>query len=77
MSRGLTEIERDIRALSDDDRARLLRALIAELDGPADADADQAWLEESEKRLAEIDSGAVGVVPAESVFEEARSLLRK
>ena len=77
MSRGLTEIERDIRALSDDDRARLLRALIAELDGPADADADKAWLEESEKRLAEIDSGAGGVVPAESVFTEARSLLRK
>jgi putative addiction module component (TIGR02574 family) len=77
MSRDLADIERDIRALNEQDRARLLRALIADLDGPADTDADQAWLEESEKRLAEIDSGAVEAVPAESVIQKARSLLRK
>lgn len=50
MSRALAEIERDVRALSDDDRARLLKTLIRDLDGPADPDSDQAWLEESERR---------------------------
>jgi putative addiction module component (TIGR02574 family) len=77
MSRALVEIERDIRALSDDERVRLLRALIADLDGPPDLGAEQAWLEESEKRLAEIESGAVQTVSGEGVLREARSLLKK
>jgi putative addiction module component (TIGR02574 family) len=33
-------------------RAELARELIASLDGPADADADQAWGEEIERRIA-------------------------
>ena len=76
MSRALADIERDIRALSDDDRAQLLKALINELDGPPDADAEQAWLEESERRLAEIESRAATTVPGDSVLKEARSRLK-
>lgn len=45
--------------LSEQERAELARALVASLDGPADADADKAWDAEILKRLAEIDSGAV------------------
>jgi putative addiction module component (TIGR02574 family) len=76
MSRALAEIERDIRALSDDDRAQLLRSLINSLDGPAGPDAEQAWLKESERRLAEIESGAATTVPGEKVLKEARSRLK-
>ena len=76
MSRALPEIERDIRALSDDDRAQLLKALINDLDAPADPDAERAWLKESERRLGEIESGAAKTVSGESVLKEARSRLK-
>jgi putative addiction module component (TIGR02574 family) len=76
MARTLTDIERDIRALSARERARLLKNLINELDAPADPDAEQAWLEESERRLAEIESGTAKTVPGPEVLREARSRLK-
>ena len=76
MSRAFAEIERDIRALSDDERSRLRKTLINDLDGPADADSDQAWLEESERRLAEIDVGVADAVSGESVLKDAHSRLK-
>jgi hypothetical protein len=44
MSTDGAEIEAKIRLLSVDDKAELIRALIAELDGPAEADVERAWL---------------------------------
>jgi putative addiction module component (TIGR02574 family) len=76
MSRAFSEIERDIRALSDDERARLLKTLINDLDGPADADSDQAWLEESERRLEELDVGVADAVSGASVLKDARARLK-
>ncbi|HEY4646471.1 MAG TPA: addiction module protein [Steroidobacteraceae bacterium] len=76
MARTLTDIERDIRALSARERARLLKDLISDLDAPADPDAEQAWLEESERRLAEIESGTAKTVPGPEVLKEARSRLK-
>ena len=76
MARTLTDIERDIRALSARERARLLKNLISDLDAPADPDAEQAWLEESERRLAEIESGTAKTVPGPEVLKEARSRLK-
>ena len=40
MSTAVAEIEAKIRALSLDDKADLIRSLIAELDGPPDADVE-------------------------------------
>jgi len=76
MARTLADIERDIRALSEGERARLLKALIRDLDGPADPEADQAWLAESERRLAELDSGSAITVSGESVIAEAHARLK-
>lgn len=76
MARALAEIERDIRALSSRERAQLLKALISDLDAPADPDADRAWLEESERRLAQIESGKAKTVPGTEVLKEARSRLK-
>ena len=45
MSTGIAEIEAKIRTLSPEDKTELLRTLIAELDGPAEADVERAWLE--------------------------------
>lgn len=48
-------------------RARIAEALIASLDVPADRDIDRAWQHEIDKRLGEIDSGAVRCLPWEDV----------
>ena len=76
MARTLREIERDIRALSARERARLLKALISDLDAPADPDAERAWVAEAEHRLAEIESGTVETIPGSEVLKEARSRLK-
>ena len=52
---------------SDADRARIAEALIASLDAPADQETEKAWQAEIDKRLREIDSGAVQCIPWEEV----------
>lgn len=41
------------------ERAGLARELLESLDSPADEDAEEAWLDEAERRVAEVDSGQV------------------
>ena len=76
MARRLADIERDIRALSTRERAQLLKALISDLDAPADPDAERAWVEESNRRLSEIESGTAKTSPGADVLKEARSRLK-
>jgi putative addiction module component (TIGR02574 family) len=58
------------------DRARLAERLISSLDPETDPDAQRLWLQEAERRLDELESGDVSGVPADQVFEKARSTLR-
>jgi len=76
MARALTDIERDIFALSQKERTDLLRKLIDDLDAPGDANTEAAWLMESERRLNEIESGTARTIPAGDVMKEARKLLK-
>jgi len=55
----------------------LLRVLISELDGPADADIESAWLVEAQRRHREIAEGKVKPVPAQRVFQNLRARLKK
>lgn len=77
MAASVAEIEEKIRSLSVADKAELIRTLIAELDGPADADVGRAWLEEAQRRHREVIEGAVEPVPAERVFENLRARLTR
>ena len=77
MSTDVAEIEAKIRLLSLADKTELIRALIAELDGPAEADVERAWLEEAQRRHREVVDGKVKPVPGERVFENRRSRLKK
>ena len=77
MARAILDIEREIRTLQRPDQERLLRALLEELDGPADPDADRVWLEEVQRRSAEFDAGLVKTIPAEEVFERVRARLKQ
>jgi putative addiction module component (TIGR02574 family) len=63
---------RDALALSPEARVALIDSLIGSLDQAVDAAAEEAWREEIYRRLQQIDSGAVHLIP----WEEARSRLR-
>jgi putative addiction module component (TIGR02574 family) len=68
MARSLSHIEQEVRDLSLPDKEELLRVLLEELDGPADPDAEAAWLAEVERRDREISDGSVKCIPADEVF---------
>jgi putative addiction module component (TIGR02574 family) len=76
MARALADIERDILELNQKERTELLRKLIDDLDAPGDPNTESAWLEESERRLGEIESGTARTIPADEVIKEARTLLK-
>ena len=50
MSTNVAEIEAKIRSLTLEDKTELIRSLIADLDGPADADVESAWVVEAQRR---------------------------
>ena len=77
MSTEVAEIEAKIRSLSADDKVELIRALIAELDGPAEADVDGAWLKEAQRRHREVVEGKVQPVPGDCVLANLRSRLKR
>lgn len=77
MSIAVAEIEAKIRSLSAEDKTDLIRALIADLDGPADAGVESAWLEEAQRRHWEVIEGKVQPVPGERVFASLRSRLKR
>lgn len=77
MSTDVAEIEAKIRALSLEDKAELIRSLIAELDGPADADVEPAWALEAERRHREIVEGKEKPIPAQQAFQSLRAGLKK
>ncbi len=77
MAHPVEKIEEDIRSLNATEKVQLLRLLLAELDAPADADVDRAWLEEAQRRHKELVEGKAQGVPGERVFENLRARLRR
>ena len=76
MANPARELESKALKLSCRERARLAQRLLSSLDQEADADAEQLWLEEAERRLGELKSGKVTGVPAQKVIKKTRSALR-
>jgi putative addiction module component (TIGR02574 family) len=77
MATALAEIEEKIRALSQSDKAALIRVLIGELDGPYDSDVENAWIAEAKRRHQELIEGRVKGVPGDQVFANVRALLAR
>ncbi len=77
MARAIDLIEQEIRALSAAEKETLLRVLLEELDGPADPGAEAAWRDEVQQRSRELDAGAVQCIPADEVFAQVESLLKR
>jgi len=72
MERDAAHVLKDALALTPEARLALIDTLIGSLDQGVDADAEEAWREEIYRRLQQIDSGAVQLIP----WEEARLRLR-
>ena len=74
MRKDAAELLKDALSLPPEGRAALADSLLESLDQEIDADAEQAWFDEIQKRLREIDTGAVEMLPWE---EAERRLLAK
>jgi putative addiction module component (TIGR02574 family) len=57
MTKATQALLADALQLDVKDRADLAAELLASLDGPAEAKADQAWAEEIERRTAALEAG--------------------
>ena len=66
-------LEPQLLSLPAEERARLAKVLLDSLDG--DADYERAWRETLQRRMAELDSGAVQRMPGPEVLAAARSRL--
>ncbi len=70
MDKEIGDIEKAALNLSTQQRAHLVRRLIAGLDSGKDQDVEQQWLDEAERRLLDYRSGKTTARPAEEIFSE-------
>jgi len=71
------EIEQSALKLDEKHRAELAKRHLISLDENIDEDIEQAWIEEINRRKAQIEAGEVETIPGEKVLEKARNLLKK
>ena len=67
MTRAAEKILAEALALDTQERADVAAKLIASLDGEPEEDVEAAWAAEAERRIEEIESGRVELVPWEDV----------
>lgn len=70
MSVKLKDVENQVAQLTEDDRVRLVEQLIRSLDSGEDVDAEEAWLNEAERRYQEYRAGKLTSRSADTVFED-------
>ncbi len=71
----IDQLEKEALGLPQEERARLAQRLIASLDG--DIGVEQAWYDEAEHRMAELESGNAAEIPASEVFESQDSSVKR
>ncbi len=74
MSSTIEAVEAEALQLSAAERARLIERLIASLD--SDPDVEDAWATEVERRHAQIESGAVSLLPGAETVTKLRDKFR-
>ncbi|MFZ5508438.1 MAG: addiction module protein [Pseudomonadota bacterium] len=74
MPTQLEILEAEVLKLTAAERARLAERLIASLD--EDAEIEEAWAAEIERRIAEIESGQVEMITAAEAVAKARASLK-
>jgi putative addiction module component (TIGR02574 family) len=69
------KLEAEIMKLSLDARAKLAERILLSLDVPSDEENLQLWVQEAQRRLKHLREGKAKEVPAEDVFQKARTAL--
>jgi putative addiction module component (TIGR02574 family) len=78
MTREVSQVLEKALTLSTHDRGLLIDRLIASLDdGPAEEGVEEAWAVEIKKRVDDLQSGKVKMIPAEEVRRRAAARLRR
>jgi putative addiction module component (TIGR02574 family) len=76
MTREVSEVLEKALALSTQDRGLVIDRLIASLDeGPAEEGVEEAWADEIKRRVDEIRSGKVKMIPGEEVLRRLAARL--
>ena len=75
MPRNLAEIEEEVLRLPEQDRAALAEHLLQSLMPGEDVDAENEWLQESERRYQACRVGKIKSRPADLVIQEAKKNL--
>lgn len=79
MSARFDDLARQVMSLSYEEKEALLRALIADLDGPpegSEAEIERLWDEEARRRFDEYQRGEVEAIPGEEVMARLREQFR-
>lgn len=74
METQLEILESEALKLTPGERAALAQRLLASLD--EDAEIEDAWATEIERRIAEVESGAVQVIPIAEALARVRAALK-
>jgi putative addiction module component (TIGR02574 family) len=77
METDVVELFKQASQLPEKDRAELAGLLLESLETEPDPGVEQAWAKEIERRVAELDSGAVKTVPWETVKAKLLGRLRE
>ena len=77
MENQLAELAERSKALSPEDRSRLVDMLLESLDQAPLTEVETAWDEEAERRIAAYDRGEVPAIDGELVLAKARALARR
>lgn len=67
MARSARDLFEEAMRLDPEERATLMRLLIETLDAESEEGVEDAWRVEIERRMAELDSGAVETIPWEEI----------
>jgi len=74
MDTELEKLEAEALKLKPGERAALAQRLLASLE--EDADIEEAWAEEVERRIAEVEKGAVQLIPIDEALARVRAALK-
>lgn len=74
METQLEILESEALKLTPGERAALAQRLLASLD--EDAEIEEAWAVEIERRIADVESGAVQVIPIAEALAQVRAALK-
>ena len=73
MTEPVNKLEAEALRLPPSERARLAEVLISSLD--EETEIERAWKEEIERRLSDLRTGSVQIIPAKDVLDELDALV--